>query len=256
MASRFWTWAKNLVDGQTARTDPINSQFGEIQGAFDKVAAELNQAFRFPSGTPAEAAFKFDVTAAQRANQLLGFDANGNPQLRSGTFTWRGNWAGAQLYRVNDVVRAPAANWNSIYVVMVQHTSGVFNDNLAAGFLSLMIDLEPMNRFIRKFKVVNANYTAEAGDDLMVDVSAGAVRIELPSSPAISDQPISITHVAGNIVVNNITVARGPGSPQKLIMGLSEDMIVSTMGPSGQPTASFELAFCNDATGWRLTRGT
>lgn len=252
MASRLWTWIRNLTDGQTARTDPVNQQFEAIQGAFDATAVELQQCFRFPSGNPTEAAFKFEVTAAQRANQLLGFDANGNPQLRSGTFTWRGDWAGAQLYRVNDVVRAPAANWNSIYAVTVQHTSGVFNDNLAAGFLSLMIDLEPMNRFIRKFKIINANYTAEAGDDLMVDVSAGAVAITLPAAPAITDQPISITHVAGNIVANNIAVVRN----DKLIMGIAEDMIVSTMGPSGQPTASFELAFCNDATGWRLTRGT
>jgi hypothetical protein len=253
MSSRFWTWVKNLADGQTARTDPINSQLGEIQAAFDKVAAELNQGFRFPSGVPNEGAFKFDVTAAQRANQLLGFDANGVPQLRSGTFTWRGDWTSNALYRVNDVVRAPAAAyWNSIYVVTTQHQSGVFADNLAAGFHSLMIDLEPLNRFIRKFQLVNANYEAQAGDDLMVDVSAGAISITLPANPSITDQPISITHVAGNIVTNNIAIVRNG----KLIQGIAEDMIVSTMGPSGQPTASFELAFCNDATGWRLVKGT
>lgn len=252
MASRLWTWARNLVDGQTARTDPVNQQFEAIQGAFDATAAELNQAFRFPSGAPNESAFLFSATATQRANQLLGFDANGVPQLRSGTFTWRGNWAGAQLYRVNDAVRAPNANWNSIYVVTVQHTSGVFNDNLAAGFLSLMIDLEPMNRFIRKFQVITANHEAQAGDDLMVDVSSGAVLITLPASPVLADQPISITHVAGNIVDNNITVSRNG----KLIQGIAEDMVVSTMGPTGQPTASFELAFCNEATGWRLIKGT
>lgn len=252
MASRLWEWARNLVDGQTARTDPVNQQFESIQGAFDATAAELNQAFRFPSGNPSEGTFQFNVTAQQRANQVLGFDANGVPELRSGTFVWRGSWASAQLYRVNDVLRAPTANWNSIYVVTTQHQSGVFNDNLAAGFLSLMIDLEPMNRFIRRFQIVSANYEAQAGDDLMVDVSAGAVLITLPATPLLSDQPISITHVAGNIADNNITVSRNG----KLIQGIAEDMVVSTMGPSGQPTASFELAFCNDATGWRLTRGT
>jgi len=253
MASRFWTWTKNLIDGQTARTDPLNEQFSEIQGGLDKVAAELNQAFRFPSGVPNEAAFKFDVTAQQRANQLLGFDANGVPQLRSGTFTWRSNWVGGgTLYRVNDTVRAPNSHWNSIYVVTTQHQSGVFADNLASGFLSLMIDLEPMNRFIRKFAIIAENYTASAGDDLFVNVSGGAVVITLPANPSITDQPISITHVAGNVVANNIVIARNG----KLIQGIAEDMIVNTMGPSGQPTASFELAFCNDATGWRLVKGT
>lgn len=252
MASRLWQWIRNLTDGQTARTDPVNQQFAEIQAAFDKAAAELNQCFRFPSGQPTEAVFKFDLTAQQRANQILGFDANGVPQVRSGTFTWRSSWASNTLYRVNDTVRAPNSHWNSIYVVTVQHQSGDFATNLAAGFLSLMIDLEPMNRFIRKFQIINANYTAQAGDDLFVDVSAGAVSITLPAAPAVTDQPISITHVAGNIVSNNIAVVRNG----KLIQGIAEDMIVSTMGPSGQPTASFELAFCNDATGWRLVRGT
>lgn len=252
MASRLWTWIKNLADGQTARTDPINQQFEAIQGALDKAAAELNQSFRFPSGVPNESAFKFDVTAQQRANQLLGFDTNGLPQLRSGTFTWRGNWSSNGLYRVNDVVRAPAANWNSIYVVTTQHQSGVFNDNLAAGFLSLMIDLEPMNRFIRKFQIIANNHAAEAGDDLFVNVSGGAITITLPTNPLITDQPISVTHVAGNVIANNIVISRNG----KLIQGIAEDMIVNTMGPSGQPTASFELAFCNDAVGWRLVKGT
>lgn len=246
MASRLWTWTRNLVDGQTARTDPLNVQFEEIQAAFDKTAAELQQTFRFPSASPGEALFKFDVTAAQRANQLLGFDANGVPQLRSGTFTWRGNWAQGQLYRVNDMVRAPSANWNSLYVCSVQHTATVFNDNVAAGLLTLSIDLEPMNRFIRRWQIVTVDHVAQAGDDLFVDVSGGAIQITLPATPALSDQPITVCHAGGNIVTNNITIVRN-GKP---IMALAEDMIVNTTN------ASFELSFCNDTYGWRLVKGT
>jgi hypothetical protein len=248
MANRFWDHVKTLIDGQTARTDPINEHLDRIAAGFDAVAAELQQTFRFPSGSPGEATFKFDVTAAQRANLVLGFDAQGVPQVRSGTFTWRSNWASTQLYRVNDLVRAPAASphFSSLYACIVQHTSGDFATNLAAGFWELAVDLSEMNRFIRRWQIITTDHTAAAGDDLMVNVSGGAVQITLPANPALSDQPISVCHVGGNIASNNITIVRNG----KLLMGLAEDMIVNTTN------ASFELSFCNDTFGWRLVKGT
>lgn len=248
MANRFWNHAKTLIDGQTARTTPINEHLDAIAAGLDKVAAELQQTFRFPSGSPDEATFKFEVTAAQRANQIIGFDANGVPQLRSGSFTWRGNWAGGQLYRVNDMVRGPSAapHYSSLYTVIVQHTSSDFATNLAAGFLELAVDLSEMNRFIRRFQIITTNHAAAAGDDLFVNVSGGAIQITLPANPQLSDQPITVCHVGGSIAANNITIQRNG----KLIMGLAEDMIVNTTG------ASFELSFCNDTFGWRLVKGT
>lgn len=246
MANRFWNHQKTLIDGQTARTTPINEHLDQIASGFDKAATEMQQTFRFPSGTPNEAAFKFEVTAAQRANQVLGFDAQGVPQLRSGTFTWRSNWASTQLYRVNDMVRAPSSHLFSLYTVIVQHTSSDFAANLAAGFLELAVDLTEMNRFIRRWQIINNDYAAQAGDDLFVNVSGGAIVITLPAAPALTDQPITVCHAGGNIVANNITIARNG----KVIMGLAEDMIVNTTN------ASFELSFCNDALGWRLVKGT
>lgn len=246
MANRLWNHIKTLVDGQTARTDPINVHLDAIAAGFDATSAELQQGFRFPVGAPEEAVFRFDQTPAQRANQLLGFDANGQPQLRSGTFTWRGNWAGAGFYRVNDVVRGPVANWSSLYICTVQHNSTVFADNLAAGLWSLMVDLEPLNRFVRHWQIITQSYLAQAGDDLMADVSGGAIAITLPAAPLLSDQPITVCHVGGSITANNITIVRN-GKP---IMGLAEDMLVNTTN------ASFELSFCNDTYGWRLVKGT
>jgi hypothetical protein len=246
MANRFWTHLKTLIDGQTARTDPVNEHLDKISAGFDSVAAELQQAFRFPSGAPGETTFKFEVTAAQRANLVLGFDAQGVPQVRSGTFTWRSNWAAGQLYRVNDMVRAPSANNFSLYSCIVQHTSTDFAANLASGFWDLAVDLTEMNRFIRRWQIITTNHAATAGDDLMVNVSGGAVQITLPANPSLTDQPVAVCHVGGNIVSNNITIARNG----KLIMGLAEDMIVNTTN------ASFELSFCNDEFGWRLVKGT
>src|SRR5688572_24300886 len=121
MASRLWTWVKNLVDGQTARTDPINVQFQQIDGAFALTAAELNRSFRFSAGADPGNAFLLAHTPAQRANQITGFDQAGNPQLRSGTFTWRNNWAATTFYNANDMVIGPSAapHYSSLYVCVV-----------------------------------------------------------------------------------------------------------------------------------------
>jgi hypothetical protein len=248
MASRLWTWVKNLVDGQTARTDPINLQLQQIDGAFALAAAELDRSFRFSAGAAPGNAFLLSHTPAQRALQLLGFDQVGNPGLRSGTFTWRGSWTAATFYNANDMVIGPAAapHYSSLYVCAIAHTAGVFATDLAAARWQVAIDLTQMNRFIRRFEKITANRLAVAGDDLFVDVGGGAVSITLPTAPLISDQPITVCHVAGNIAANAITIARNG----KLIMGLAEDMTVNTTG------ASFELAFCDDATGWRLVKGT
>jgi hypothetical protein len=145
------------------------------------------------------------------------------------------------------MVRAPEAQSFSLYVVTVSHTSaGAIATDIGAGRLSVAVDLSEMQRFIRKFQIITSNYTAVSGDDLFVDVTAGALSITLPAAPLLSDQPITICHAGGNVVANNITVLRN-GKP---IMGLNEDMIISTNN------ASLELAYMNSVAGWRLTKGT
>jgi hypothetical protein len=251
MSRPFWQHERTLTDGQTARTDPINRHLDAIEGGFGNVAEELNRSVRFTANeTFSEGTLQLPQTAAQRANTVMGFDATGTSlQLRSGTFNWRGNWAGATFYNLNDVAIGPAANFNSIYVCTSQHTSGVFATDLAAGRWQLIIDLTQVYRFVRRFRILTAAdspFTATAGDDLMVDVSSGAVQITLPSAPALEDQPIHVVHIGGNIVSNAITVARNG----KLLMGLAENMTVNTAN------ASFELAFSNNTYGWRLVKGT
>lgn len=253
MPSRFWIHLRTLVDGQTARTTPINNHLDAIDGGFQSVASEMNRAIRFTANEEfTESKLQLAQTAAQRATRVIGFDAAGNVELRSGTFTWRGNWAGGQSYGVNDMVRAPAANFFSLYVCIVAHTGGTFATDLAAGRWALAVDLSEMNRFIRRFVTItaaNSPYAAVAGDDLMVDTGVGAVSVVLPSAPQQTDQPIHIVHVAGT---SNITVARNG----KLIQGLAEDMTIpAPPGGTGQ-FMSCELGFCDDARGWRLVKGT
>lgn len=249
MPSRFFDNTTTLLQGQLARAEAVEAKFELVDTALLGVANELNRAIRFTAGTPDEDDFQLAHTAAQRANQIIGFNGAGAPELRSGTFTWRGDWATAQTYLVNQVVRAPQANFFSHYVCVVQHVSGVFATDLAAGRWQLIHDMTEVFRFVRRFQIITAAqspYAAVAGDDLFVDVSAGAVQITLPAAPTIADQPICVCHFAGNVVANNITIARNG----QAIMGLAENMTVNT------PNASFELSFARATEGWRLVKGT
>jgi hypothetical protein len=98
------------------------------------------------------------------------------------------------------------------------------------------------------FEIVTAAqspFQAVAGKDYYVDVSTGAMTINLPASPTIQTRPISFVHLRGTITSNNLTIGRNG----QLIMGLAEDMVVNTTN------AAFQLGFSDAAGGWRLIRG-
>ncbi len=241
MASRFWTFVSNLIPGQTARSEQVNAKFGEVEEGLDMVASEMNRALRLTETTTDENALTLDYVAAQRAGKAVGFDGTGAITLLNAGFVWKGDWTTGAFYALNDVVRAPLAQNYSIYVCTSAHTSGSFgNDPWSA-----MIDLTEARRSLILHQKVNGpqtNYPVVAGQDLMVDVSAGAVSLLLPASPTILDQPINVMHVAGTIADNPIVIK---GNGQK-IMGLLEDMTVDTAN------ASFGLAFCDSVSGWRI----
>ena len=66
-----------------------------------------------------------------------------------------------------------------------------------------------------------ANYTAVAGDALLLDSSGGAFTITMPSS-AVEDDYVDFAEATGNLADNNVTVARNGLN----IMGLAEDMTI------------------------------
>jgi hypothetical protein len=85
-----------------------------------------------------------------------------------------------------------------------------------------------------------SNYTAVAGDNILVDKSGGNVTITLPASPSIGDEPITITHIAGTS--NTLTVGRNGNA----IMALAEDMTIDANYPS------ICLYWGGTTPGWRL----
>lgn len=243
MSSRFWTFVANLIPGQTARSEQVNAKFAEIEEGFDGVAEEMNRTIRITAGTPGETDFQLDFTAQQRAGKTLGFDSTGDAALVNPIFVWRGDWAPNTLYSINDVVRAPLSHNYSLYIAVNAHTSGAaFADTL--GSWAVMVDLTDSRKSMILHTLLSGPgvYALDSGQDVMVDVTGGAVTLTLPASPSISDQPINVMHVGGNIGTNQITI-NGNGQP---IMGLNESMVVDTTN------ASFGLAYCNATLGWRI----
>jgi len=85
------------------------------------------------------------------------------------------------------------------------------------------------------------NYTAVAGDRLIVDTS-NTVTITLPASASLSDE-IRIIDGTGNASINNITVARNGHN----IEGLAQDLTVNVN------RAAFGLVYYNATQGWIMT---
>ena len=85
------------------------------------------------------------------------------------------------------------------------------------------------------------NYTAVAGDRLIVDTSS-TVTITLPASASLSDE-IRIIDGTGNASINNITVARNGHN----IEGLAQDLTVNVN------RAAFGLVYYNATQGWIMT---
>lgn len=88
------------------------------------------------------------------------------------------------------------------------------------------------------------NYTAVAGDGVMVDTSSSSITITLPISsgpPALGDF-VRILDATGNAASNNITVARNGNN----IQGAAADLTISTN------RAAIGLVYVNSTQGWVL----
>lgn len=138
MANDFYTRSFNPLPGQRVDEQVLKDEFQLIEQAFDEAEDEADtlaaRAIKIPESSPDQT---LALSAVQRANLVLAFDASGN--ITATSFgRWRGDWVTATAYVANDTFRyAPTG---SIYTVLVAHTSGVFATDLAANKFSLAID--------------------------------------------------------------------------------------------------------------------
>ena len=116
--------------------------------------------------------------------------------------------------------------WKLVYLDGVATNTGVYE-----------ITLSPP---AATWAVKTANYTAVAGDQLLVNTNGGVVTITLPASPATGDE-VSFIDQGYDFNTNALTVGRNSSN----IANAAADLVVNTQG------AGFSLVYSGDATtGW------
>lgn len=90
-------------------------------------------------------------------------------------------------------------------------------------------------RFVEK----TADYTAVAGDKLIIDTSIAPITITLPLNPTLGDE-VALIDGSDNAEINNITVATN----NENIDGTPGNMLINISG------AAFSIVYYNSARGW------
>lgn len=126
----------------------------------------------------------------------------------------------------------------TLYTKNVSGTTEVFYRDAAGNVVQVSVGGRIRGQLVPQVKT--SDYTAVAGDCVLVDKSGGNVTVTLPASPSLGDEPISVTHINGTS--NTLTIGRN-GNP---IMGLSEDMELD------DNYASVVLYWGGSSPGWRL----
>lgn len=128
----------DYVEGGDLRADTVDNDLDRIVMMTQQLSRDSKRAIKMPVGETTDQLI--NLTAAQRANKLLTFDASGNPQATQEIGVWKGNWATTTAYIVRDIVKL-ASNGN-LYICIVAHTSGTFATDLAAAKWALIVDQE------------------------------------------------------------------------------------------------------------------
>ena len=103
-------------------------------------------------------------------------------------------------------------------------------------------NIEKVNEY-RKWRVVSAAETVQAGAKLLINTNGGGVTITLPASPATGDE-VHFVDQGYDFNSNALTVGRNSSN----IANAASDLVVNTQG------AAFGLVFSGDATtGWTYT---
>jgi hypothetical protein len=91
--------------------------------------------------------------------------------------------------------------------------------------------------------ITKNSYDVNSGSEYFIDTTNDIINLTLPITPVLGDT-VEFVDVAGLFETNNLTILRN----DEKIMGLAEDMIVSTNN------TSLKLVYSNTVYGWRIVR--
>lgn len=152
MANSYYARQGSYTKGTLARGDVVKSDFDALVTAWDAGEVNIKRALKLPNeGTP-QTDWAITANAATRANNVIGFDANGDLELQTGVGAWEGTWTTSTDYQLRDVVVDGAAggNTDNLYICIVAHTSGTWATDLAASKWELMVNVSEARDWARK----------------------------------------------------------------------------------------------------------
>ena len=173
-----------------------------------------------------------ELTGALTGSRILTF-----PLLTETFYIIKNGTTGAETLQLKAVSGSGATvtfaaddkGYKLIYLDGVATNTGVFEAVFAAPAAT--------------WEVKTGNYTASAGDQLLVNTNGGAVTITLPASPSTGDQ-VNFVDQGYDFNTNALTVGRNGSN----IANAAADLVVNTQG------AAFGLLYSGDATtGWTYT---
>lgn len=132
-----------------------------------------------------------------------------------------------------------AAGQGVAYTKSVSGVVEVFHRD-SAGNITQLTDVGRVKGQLKPQVVTASPTTMKQGDMILIDASGGAKTLNLPASPSVGNEPISVTQVAGS--ASAVTIGRNG----KLIMGVAEDLVLDIAN------ASVVFYWSGDTYGWRL----
>jgi len=146
----------------------------------------------------------------------------------AGAATWANTGA---TYAIGDLRKSPSNG--RIYRRLTASSAGTTDPSVDITNWAIYT-LDPI------WATKTGNYTAVAGDALLIDTTGGAITITLPASPTANDV-VRFADYAGTWGANKVTFGRN-GSK---VMGLSEDYDITTANLNGVMT------YIDSTQGWK-----
>ena len=152
----------SAIDAET-----LENSFDKITQIVQQVNDDSGYSIKFSSALAGSAGFNTDSgtastisqNKADRSNNLISFDSNGDIIATQELGSWRGNWVTGTAYVERDLVKD--AETGAVYLCLVGHDSGTFATDLSASKWESIIDAGGFN------VKLTANVTVDSGEKLV-----------------------------------------------------------------------------------------
>jgi len=130
----------DLIENDPLPANSIETAYDKLTSITQELQEQIDRSIKL-SRTNTMTSTEFTVGAADRANKILAFDANGEIAVTQELGTYRGNWATATSYNGRDLVKDTSNN--NIYIVNTAHTSSgaqPLSSNANTAYYTLIVD--------------------------------------------------------------------------------------------------------------------